>query len=36
MPLEAVPELQQVMGTVQKQFPEIGDGNLVLEARSLR
>ena len=27
-PLEAVPELQQVMGTVQKQFPEIGDGNL--------
>ena len=27
-PLEAVPELQQVMETVQKQFPEIGDGNL--------
>ena len=27
-PLEAVPELQQVMESVQKQFPEIGDGNL--------
>ena len=27
-PLEAVTELQPVMETIQKQFPEIGEGNL--------